>query len=110
LNTTKARRAKLVAQGAFRVGPCEDSVANAAQRGCVAVVGLRLFEAGGELIGVVEDLLRGTRHGNHLRYLGRAVMAWMMIGPSVLSITPTSRRSPAVSAPTNIMMSPIRTR
>jgi hypothetical protein len=29
-------------------------------------------------------------------------MARAMIGPSVLSIKPTSRRLPAVSAPTNI--------
>jgi len=53
-----------VAQGAFRFGPREDSVADGAQRGRVAkIVGLRLFEAGGELIGVVEDLLRGTWRG-----------------------------------------------
>ena len=53
-------------------------------------------------VGVVENLLCGSGHWNHLRYFGRAVMAWMMIGPSTLSITPTSSRLPETSASTKI--------
>jgi hypothetical protein len=49
------------------------------------VAGFVSLEAGGEFVGVVEDFLGGAGHGGHLRYLGRAGMAWMMIGPSLVS-------------------------
>ena len=52
-------------------------------------LGWVVLEAGGELFGVVEDFLGGSGHGGHLRYFGRAGMAWTMIGPSALSMTPT---------------------
>jgi hypothetical protein len=53
-----------------------------------------LLEPSGELGGVVEDLLGASRHGDHLRYFGRAGMACTVIGPSVLSMTPTSSSAP----------------
>ena len=40
------------------------------------VAGLVCLESGGEFVGVVEDFLGGAGHGGHLRYLGRATMAW----------------------------------
>jgi hypothetical protein len=54
------------------------------------VAGLVSFEASSEFVGVVEDLLGGAGHGGHLRYFGRAGMAWTMIGPPVVSTTPIS--------------------
>ncbi len=39
------------------------------------VVGFVSFEPGGELVGVIEDFLRGAGHSGHLRYFGRAGMA-----------------------------------
>ena len=36
---------------------------------------LVVLEPLGELVGVIEDLLQGTGHGDHLRNLGRAIMA-----------------------------------
>jgi hypothetical protein len=40
--------------------------------GVAYVCGLGLFEAGGELVGMVEELLSGAGHGDHLMYFGRA--------------------------------------
>ena len=34
-----------------------------------------VLEPLGELVGVFEDLFQGTGHGDHLRNLGRAIMA-----------------------------------
>ena len=80
-----------IVQCAFGVGACQEGIADAAQRVSVADVVARLvvLEAGGELFGVVEDFLGGSGHGGHLRYFARAGMAWTMIGPSALSMTPT---------------------
>lgn len=92
-----------VAQVSLCGGASEAGISNGAKRRCVSKVAwFGVLESSGELIGVVEDFLSGARHRDHLRYFGRAAMAWMMIGPSVLSITPISRRLPLVSAPTNI--------
>lgn len=72
-----------VAEESLCFGTGQERFANYAQRGGVAeVVGLGLLESSCELVGVVEDLLCGSGHRNHLRYFGRAGMAWMMIGPS----------------------------
>ena len=90
-----------VAEVSFCGGASEAGVSHGAQRRCVSQVAwFGLLEPGGELVGVVEDFLCGARHRDHLRYFGRAAMAWTMIGPSPLSITPISRRLPVVSAPT----------
>lgn len=90
-----------VAKVPFGLGASQERISNNAQCcGVPEILGLRLLEAGGKFVSVVDDLLGCARHWYHLRYFGRAAMAWMMIGPSALSMTPTSRSWPAVSAPT----------
>lgn len=53
-------------------------------------LGVVILEAGGELVSLVNDLLGGSGHRHHLKYFGRAGMAWTMTGPSSDSTTPTS--------------------
>ena len=85
-----------IEQHTLSIGTRQERVADCPQRSGVSdvVVGLVLFETGGELVGGVEDLLSGAGHGGHLRYFGRAGIAWMMMGPSELSVAPTSSRFP----------------
>ncbi len=79
-----------VAQVSLGLGASQERISNNAQRcGVAKVLGLCALAAGGEFVGVVDDLLGGAWHWNHLRYFGRAGMAWTMVGPSALSITPT---------------------
>lgn len=94
-----------IAECAFCVGSGKERFSDETKRrGVVEVVaGLVNLESGGEFVGVIEDFLRGSGHGGHLRYFGRAGMAWMMIGPSLVSTTPISSRFAAGSAPMNIV-------
>jgi len=65
-----------VTEVSLGVGAGQDRVADRSECcGVANVCGLGPFEAGGERVGVVEDLLGGARHGDHLRYFGRAGMA-----------------------------------
>jgi hypothetical protein len=62
-----------VTEVSFCVGAGQDRVAYSSECcGVADVCGLGLFEAGGELVGMVEDLLSGAGHGDHLMYFGRA--------------------------------------
>ncbi len=89
-----------VAKDAFGLGSGHEGFANSSQCSRVTqIAGFGALESCCEFVGVVEDLLCCSGHWNHLRYFGRAVMAWMMIGPSMLSITPISSRLPEVSGP-----------
>ncbi len=65
------------AESPFRVGASQESLPHQPQVGSVTnvVSGFVGFESGGEFIGVIENLLCGSGHGGHLRYLGRAGMA-----------------------------------
>jgi hypothetical protein len=94
-----------ITECAFCIRSGEECFSDEAQLGGVlnVVAGLVSFEASGEFVGVVEDFLCGSGHGGHLRYLGRAGIAWMMIGPSLVSTTPISSRLLAGSAPMNIV-------
>jgi hypothetical protein len=94
-----------IAECAFCVGSGKERLSDETKlRGVMDVVaGLVSLESGGEFVGVVEDFLGGSGHGGHLRYFGRAGMAWMMIGPSLVSTTPISSRLVARSAPTNMV-------
>ncbi len=68
-----------VAKGSFGLGSSRECVANGPQ--CSRVTEIAAFgalESCCDFVGVVEDLLCGSGHWNHLRYFGRAVMAWMM--------------------------------
>jgi len=83
-----------VAKDAFGLGASQERFADSSQCSCVAeIVGFDLLESCCEFVGVVEDFLCCAWHWNHLRYFGRAVMAWMIIGPSTLSIIASAFRS-----------------
>ncbi len=87
-----------ICNSAFGLGPRLERLSNRAQCGGVADVGrfgVMRLEAGGELVGLVEDLFHGARHAFHLRYLGRAGIACTMTGPSLAVTTPISKRLPA---------------
>jgi hypothetical protein len=92
-----------IAKYAFCICAGKERLSDETQLGGVVnvVAGLVGLESGDELVGVVEDFLGGAGHGGHLRNFGRAGMAWMMIGPSLVSMTPISNRLAAGSAPTN---------
>jgi hypothetical protein len=81
-----------IGEAAFGIGSGLEGQADSSQRRSVSDVGLVRFVVLPccELVGRVEDLLGGTGHRCHLRYLGLAAMAWTMIGPSVPSTTPIS--------------------
>ncbi len=80
-----------ITQDALALRSREERLACGTQRcGVAKVFGFGLFEARGELVGVVEDFLCGSGHRNHLRNFGPAGMAWTRMGPSALSMTPIS--------------------
>ena len=83
-----------ITECAFCVGSGKERLSDETKLHGVVDVVARLvsLESGGEFVGVVEDLLGGAGHRGHLRYFGRAGMAWMMIGPSLVSTTPISSR------------------
>ncbi len=58
------------------IGAGEERVANQSKFVCVVhtVSGLVCLEPGREFVGLIENLLCGSRHGRHLRYLDRAGM------------------------------------
>ena len=70
-----------VAERPFGVSAGQECLPNEPQVGCVVdtVVRFVVFESGGEFVGAIENFLCGSGHGGHLRYLGRAGMAWMMM-------------------------------
>ena len=64
-----------ITEHAFCIGSGKERFSDETKiHGVVNVVArLVSLESGGEFVGVVEDLLGGTGHGGHLRYLvGRA--------------------------------------
>ncbi len=82
-----------ITEHAFCIGSGKERFSDETKiHGVVNVVArLVSLESGGEFVGVVEDLLGGAGHGGHLRYLGRAGMAWMMIGASLVSASTFTR-------------------
>ncbi len=93
-----------ITEHAFCVGSGKERFSDETKLGGVVDVVARLvsLESGGEFVGVVEDLLGGAGHGGHFRYLGRAGMAWRMIGPSLVSTTPMNIVKPSSRASTKI--------
>jgi hypothetical protein len=81
-----------IAECAFCVGAGKERLSDETKLSGVVNVVARLvsLESGGEFVGVIEDLLGGAGHGCHLRYVDRASVAWMMIGPSLVFTTPIS--------------------
>ena len=94
-----------IAECAFGVGSGKERFSDETKLHGVVYAVARLvgLESGGEFVGVVEDFLGGAGHGGYLSYFGRAGMAWMMIGPSLVSTTPISSRFAAGSEPTNMV-------
>ena len=83
-----------ISEDSFGLGSSHECFAYGSQCGCVAqIVGLDLLESSCEFVSVVENLLCGSGHWNHLRYFGRAVMAWIMSS----SWTPCLRALVAIS-------------
>jgi hypothetical protein len=64
-----------LAAGSAECGPAEEVLGDIDLVVGGWLVALQLL---GQLVGVVEDFLHRSGHLGHLRYLGRAVMAWTM--------------------------------
>lgn len=82
-----------ISQSGLGGGTLSKRISNGPQGGGIGYGGgvrIVALETGSQLVGVVEDLFETTRHGLHLRYLGRATMACTITGPSVEETTPIS--------------------
>ena len=78
---------------AFSVRSRQDGPTQLGEHPGVTFVGrgrLVIFEALGELVSVVEDVLHCARHGYHLRNFSRALIAWTMTTVMAPSTTPIS--------------------
>jgi len=93
-HTGFASRGNRLGNAAFGGGALGHCFADGVQWRSVAdICRLVLLEPTLPFVGMFEDLLQAARHGHHLKYILRAVIAWTMTGPWSVSRTPSYESS-----------------